>query len=122
MVSQSRAFGALVRRERQAREIGLREMARMVCLSPTYISRVERGETPPPAEDKIKAIAEVINGDVDELLGIAGRVATDLVDIILQHPREMAALIRNSDGFTAQELEKLAKEVKKRRRRENSIL
>ena len=53
-------FGALVRREREAKEIGLREMAKMIGVSPTYLSKVERDEFPPPAEDKVKAIAEII--------------------------------------------------------------
>jgi HTH-type transcriptional regulator, competence development regulator len=49
-------FGALVRREREAREIGLREMAKMIGVSPTYLSKVERDEFPPPAEDRVKEI------------------------------------------------------------------
>jgi len=35
-------FGEFVRREREAREIGLREMAKMIGVSPTYLSKVER--------------------------------------------------------------------------------
>ena len=50
-------FGALVRREREAKEIGLREMAKMIGVSPTYLSKVERDEFPPPAEDKVRKIA-----------------------------------------------------------------
>ena len=69
-------FGEFVRREREAREIGLREMAKMIGVSPTYLSKVERDEFAPPAEDKVKAIAQIIGCDVDELLARAGRVAT----------------------------------------------
>jgi DNA-binding XRE family transcriptional regulator len=43
-----RRFGALVRREREAKEIGLREMAKTIGVSPTYLSKVERDEFPPP--------------------------------------------------------------------------
>jgi ribosome-binding protein aMBF1 (putative translation factor) len=35
-------FGEFVRREREAKEIGLREMAKMIGVSPTYLSKVER--------------------------------------------------------------------------------
>ena len=69
-------FGEFVRREREAKEIGLREMAKMIGVSPTYLSKVERDEFAPPAEDKVKAIAQIIGCDVDELLARAGRVAT----------------------------------------------
>ena len=37
-------FGAFVRREREAKEIGLREMAKMIGV--TYLSKVERDEFP----------------------------------------------------------------------------
>jgi transcriptional regulator with XRE-family HTH domain len=75
-------LGEFVRRERGAKDIGLREMAKMIGLSPTYLSKVERDEVPPPAEDKVKAIAQIIKRDTDELLARAGRVSSDLSDII----------------------------------------
>ena len=57
MVSGKEKFGEFVRREREAKEIGLREMAKMIGVSPTYLSKVERDEFPPPAEDKVRKIA-----------------------------------------------------------------
>ena len=92
-------FGAFVRREREAKEIGLREMAKMIGVSPTYLSKVERDEFPPPVEDKVKAIAKIINCDADELLARAGRVSSDLSDIIKRRPIELAALLRTTKGL-----------------------
>lgn len=60
MVSGREKFGAFIRQGRQNKEIGLREMAKMIGVSPTYLSKVERDEFPPPAEDKVKAIAKII--------------------------------------------------------------
>ena len=40
-------FGATVRREREKLLIGLREMAKKIGVSPTYLSKVERDEFPP---------------------------------------------------------------------------
>ena len=111
--SQRQSFGALVRRERQAREIGLREMAKMIGVSPTYLSKVERGDFPPPAEDRVKAIAKIIGRDPDELLALAGRVASDLTEIIKRHPREMASFLRGANGLTAEEMGRFALEAKK---------
>src|ERR1700731_746720 len=93
-------FGEFVRREREAKEIGLREMAKMIGVSPTYLSKVERDEFAPPAEDKVKAIAHIIGCDADELLARAGRVATDLSEIIKRQPVELAALLRTTTGLT----------------------
>jgi plasmid maintenance system antidote protein VapI len=105
-------FGEFVRREREAREVGLREMAKMIGVSPTYLSKVERDEFPPPAEDKVKAIAQVIACDVDELLARAGKVASDLSDIIKQQPRELAALLRTTKGLSAEDVLKLARQAR----------
>ena len=69
-------FGEFVRRAREEKEIGLREMAKMIGVSPTYLSKVERDEFKAPAEDKVRAIAQIIGCDVDELLARAGRVAS----------------------------------------------
>ena len=38
----------------------MREMAKMIGVSPTYLSKVERDEFSPPAEDKVRAIAKII--------------------------------------------------------------
>lgn len=52
MAAEGLKFGAFVRREREAREIGLREMAKKIGVSPTYLSKVERDEFTPPTEDQ----------------------------------------------------------------------
>ena len=106
-------FGAFIRARREAKEIGLREMAKMIGESPTYVSKVERDEFPPPAEDKIRLIAGVIGCDVDELLARAGKVASDLSDIIKRNPVEVAALLRTTKGLSADDLARLAREVQK---------
>ena len=116
--TQRESFGALVRREREAREIGLREMAKMIGVSPTYLSKVERDEFRPPAEDKVTAIAKIIGHDADELLALAGRVASDLTDVIKRRPREMATFLRAANGLTAEELgRRFAREAKKAKKK-----
>ena len=106
-------FGAYVRQEREGREIGLREMAKMIGVSPTYLSKIERDEFAPPAEDKVRKIAEIFGSDIDELLALAGRVSSDLSEIIRQRPRELAALLRTTKGLTADDVARLAREAGK---------
>ncbi len=89
-------FGAFIRRKREAKEIGLREMAKMIGVSPTYLSKVERDEFSPPAEDRVKNIAEILDLDPDELLARAGKVASDLTEIIKRQPREAASFLRST--------------------------
>ena len=108
-------FGAFVRRERERKEIGLREMSKIIGVSPTYLSKVERDEFPPPAEDKVRNIAAIIGYNADELLALAGRVASDLTDIIRERPREMADFLRAAKGLTAEDMARLARQAMKAR-------
>ena len=54
MSNDDSSFGATVRRLREEKKIGLRKFAQMVGMSPTYLSKVERDEFAPPAEDKVQ--------------------------------------------------------------------
>jgi transcriptional regulator with XRE-family HTH domain len=113
MVSGRGKFGEFVRREREAKEIGLREMAKMIGVSPTYLSKIERDEFPPPAEDKVRKIAAIIGCDADELLARADRVSSDLSEIIKRRPVQVAALLRTTKGLTADDMARLARSAQK---------
>ena len=113
MVSGKEKFGEFVRREREAKEIGLREMAKMIGVSATYLSKIERDEFPPPAEDKVRKIAAIIGCDADELLARADRVSSDLSEIIKRRPVQVAALLRTTKGLTADGLARLARSAQK---------
>ena len=110
-------FGAILRARRLARGVGLRQLAREPGLSPTYLSRIERGAVLPPAEERVVEIATRLGGDADEWLALAGRVGADLLEIVRARPREMAALLRAASGLTAPELTRLAAEATRRRKR-----
>jgi transcriptional regulator with XRE-family HTH domain len=104
-------FGAFIRREREARVIGLREMAKKIGVSPTYLSKIERDEFPPPAEDKVKTIAEILGCDADDLLARAGRVSSDISEIIKRRPVALTALLRTTKGMTVDEIDRLARDA-----------
>ena len=111
------SFGAFVRQKRKEKDIGLREMARTFGVSPTYLSQVERDEAScPPTEDKVRAIAKIIDWDADDLLARAGRVASDVTDIIKRHPVEYSALLRMIKDLTAEDITRLASKLSKTRR------
>ena len=110
-------FGATVRQRREEHQLGLREMAKMISISPTYLSKIERDDYPPPAEDKVRAIAELLDFDSDELLGLAGKVATDLTEIIKKRPREMASFLRSASNMTAEQIAQIAQSNRKRRKK-----
>jgi transcriptional regulator with XRE-family HTH domain len=116
MVNQEQ-FGAFIRRKREEKDLGLREMAKKIGISPTYLSKCERDEFPPPAEDRVRAIAIELGCDVDDLLARAGRVSNDISEIIKRHPVEMAALLRTTNGMSANDIRRLASEAAKVKKR-----
>ena len=113
MTDQREKFGAFVRAGREAKEIGLREMAKKIGVSPTYLSKIERDEFAPPAEDKVRAIAAILDCDADDLLARAGRVSSDISEIIKRHPVELTALLRTTKGLTADEITRLVRDASK---------
>ena len=113
MSDEDGSFGATVRRLREDKKIGLRKFAQMVGMSPTYLSKVERDEFKPPTEEKVRAIAAALGQDPDELLALAGRVSSDLADIIQRHPREMATFLRAANGLSAEEMQQLVEEARR---------
>jgi transcriptional regulator with XRE-family HTH domain len=106
---EGQGFGATVRRLREERRIGLRQFARMVGVSATYLSKIERDELPPPAEDRVTEIARLLGQNPDELLALAGKVASDLNEIIRRRPREMASFLREAGSLSEGEFEQLLK-------------
>ena len=112
MGDNERRFGTVVRELREEKGFGLRQFAKMIGVSATYLSKIERDELPPPAEDRVKEIARLLDQDPDELLALAGKVASDLSAIIRNQPRELAAFLRTARGLSGQELERLTPQAK----------
>lgn len=91
-------FGEMVRDMREARGVSLRQFARRLDISPAYLSRVERCDVPPPSEKRIEVIAAQLGIDTDYAMALAGKVRSDLLQIIIANPVEMAALLREEAG------------------------
>lgn len=109
-------FGATIRDLREAQQISLRKFADKVGISPTYLSKIERDEFPPPGEETVKKFAEALGQDPDELLALAGKVSSDLPAIIQQRPRELASFLRTASDLSPDDLAKVAKYAQKMKR------
>lgn len=114
--AKQETYGDRTRRVREEKEYGLREFAKLLGVSATYLSQVERNELPPPAEVRVVKTAELLGLDQDELLALAGRVPSDLEHIILEKPRGTADLLRHVKKMTVKELESLNERLSKDKR------
>lgn len=93
------SFGQHIRAKRQALQatderFSLRRLAARLGIQPSYLSRLERGDTPSLSEDHILALAAELGENPDELLGLAGKVASDIRSILASHPAQFATLLR----------------------------
>ena len=106
-------FGATIRALREAKDISLRKFAEQVGVSPTYQSKVERDQFAPPSEEVVRKMAQLLDQDVDWLLALAGKVASDLPEIVQERPKLMAAFLRTAGKMSTKNIEKLLEQMKK---------
>jgi len=81
-------------------------------VEPSYLSKVERGDQAPPSEEKIKALADELNENPDVLLAMAGKVSTDLQEIIKQRPELFSQLITELKDLPDHAVLKIVREVR----------
>lgn len=72
------AFGACVRRRREAVGFGLNEFAQRLGVSPAYWSRIERDQEKPPRDDLVERAAAILDVRLDDLFIEAGRLPPDM--------------------------------------------
>src|SRR5688500_1955549 len=72
----------------------LRQVAGRVGLEPSYLSKIERSEVPPPSEEMLVRLATELGLEPDILLAMAGKVSSDLLSVIRKRPQLFGELIR----------------------------
>jgi transcriptional regulator with XRE-family HTH domain len=114
MAAGKERFGAIIRQAREGKDISLRDLAKQVGVSPTFLSKVET-EDWKPKEEKVRKIASLLGLDGDDLVARAGRIPSDLTEIIKQHGArtELEMLLRTTKRFSSTDLSKLVQQAQK---------
>ena len=110
-------FGQQLRRRREQRRehdpgFSVRRLAGRVGIEPSYLSKIERGEQPPPSEETIRGLAQELGEDADVLLALGGKVSGDLLRIIRRRPSLFAQLIRDLKDLPDHAVLRLVREVR----------
>jgi HTH-type transcriptional regulator, competence development regulator len=110
-------FGEYIRQAREAIQVGdrtfsLRQVAARVGIEPAYLSKIERCVFPPPSEEVIVQLAGVLDEDKDVLLALAGKLSSDLRQIIIQRPGLFAELLRQLREVPDHAILRVVREVK----------
>ena len=90
---ETKEFGARLRELRRQAGLSQRGLADKIGVNFTYLSKIEGGVMPPPSEKVILKLAEVLNADKDELMTLAGKIPTDIAQILKN--REALQLLRS---------------------------
>ncbi len=112
-----KGFGDYLRKVREQRRsedatFSVRQLASRVGVEPSYLSKVERGQQPPPSEKTIAALARELDQDPDVLLAMAGKGSGDLQAIIRNRPKLIADLIRQLKDMPDHAVLRLVREVR----------
>lgn len=88
-------FGKLIRQARKDRKFSQRELAKLLKIDFTYLSKLENNRADyAPKEEVIRGLAKHLELNEEELIFLAGRIPHQEEDLLKQHYKEMPALFR----------------------------
>lgn len=106
-------FGARVRLLRKQASLTQRQLAELIAVNFTYISKIEGGVVPAPSEKVIVRLAEVLKADQDELFSLAGKIPPDIAPLLKNH--EALKLLRS---VYAPQVLRVSNKIKRRLQRD----
>ncbi|MBV8883700.1 MAG: helix-turn-helix transcriptional regulator [Chroococcidiopsidaceae cyanobacterium CP_BM_RX_35] len=107
-------FGQLIRQARKDKGYSQRELAKLVNLDFTYLSKLENDRADyPPKEGAIRLLAKHLELNAEELIFLAGRIPERDEDILKENYKAMPALFRRmrKDPDFAQKVFSMAHEL-----------
>lgn len=112
-----KTFGEHIRQRREAllagdKQYSLRQVATRIGIEPAYLSKIERDIFAPPSEEVIVKLAILLNEDTDILLAMAGKLSSELQQIILERPQLFADLLRQLKNLPDHAILRVVREVK----------
>jgi transcriptional regulator with XRE-family HTH domain len=81
--------------------MSLRDLAGGANLDYTYLSKIERGKSRAPSTEALVRIADALDADADELLALAGKVAPDVEQMLIERPSLMDVVRKKAEAVPA---------------------
>ena len=109
-------LGEYIRKLRNAKNIGVREMGRALEVSGVHISSIEKDKNTPSPE-LLRKMAIVLGVDVDKLLSKANQVDPEVINVIKKSSTVVPSFLRSAKHLTKEqwaELEKTVQEMTKK--------
>lgn len=117
------SFGEFIAKKREEKKITLREMARLLKITPPYLSDIEKERRNPPDKDKLDELANILSLSEDEcryMYDLAGKkrnsISVDLPDYIMERDYVRVALRKAMDlEVGEEEWKKFVEELENRK-------
>ena len=88
-------FGQKIKQARKNKGYSQRQLAKLIESDFTYLSKLENNRVDyPPKEEKIRALAEHLELNAEELIFLAGRIPERDAQLLKQHYKTMPGLFR----------------------------
>ncbi|MBD2578274.1 helix-turn-helix transcriptional regulator [Oscillatoria sp. FACHB-1406] len=88
-------FGELIRQARKDKGYSQRDLAKLLGLDFTYLSKLENDRADyAPKEEAIRALAHHLGLDEEELIFLAGRIPKQEEELLKEHYKDMPVLFR----------------------------
>lgn len=94
-------FGTFLKEKREQNNISLRELAKMVKVTPAYLLYIEEGSKPPPSDEILLKLADVLMLDNDSrviFFDIALKAKKLKNDKIVNLPADVILYLSNTDS------------------------
>lgn len=89
------SFGTLIRQARKAKGYSQRELAALLLVDFTYLSKLENDRAEyAPKEDVIRSLARHLDLNEEELIFLAGRIPQRDEDLLKENYKDMPVLFR----------------------------
>ena len=92
MRQDTQELGTLIRARRQELHMTGQDLATKWGLSLTYVHSLERGEVNPPSTENLVRLANILQLDVDKILGLVGRMRPERWRVFWSDPRVLEVL------------------------------
>lgn len=114
-MADKQTLGEFIKERRAALDMRLRELARRLDVTPSYVSDIENDRRV-PSEDVLRRIAIELELDPDNLVARSGRIGTDAERYLRQTPAATTLFRRISEEkLTDEELHGLLERVEEMR-------
>jgi len=102
-----KTFGEVIKDARKEKRITQRDLAKMISVDFTYISKIETGALEPPSESVIGKIAKILELDPNELFILAKKVPTEFKNSIIEEDTTANVFFRKYQYLTEEQKERI---------------